>query len=122
MATVAMETKQEKGWKIENAPNLLKLYRNIKPDVGNWIPVSEFSKCAPLLWKRDRKKPKKIKIAPHLMKLYRNIKWDVGNWIPLSEYSKWPLLPWKQENAGKIKKPPHLVIIQHTLLKLGTMG
>jgi len=51
MATVAMVTKQKKGGKIKYAPNLLKLYRNIKWDLGNWIPVSAFSKWPPLLWK-----------------------------------------------------------------------
>ena len=48
MATVAMETKQEKKEKINSAPNMMKLYRNIKWDVGTPLK-GIFGGCGRLL-------------------------------------------------------------------------
>ena len=42
MATVAMETKQEKGGKIENAPNLLKTDSKVVWQVKNEIQCQNF--------------------------------------------------------------------------------
>ena len=56
MAAVAMETKQDKDKKIKSAPKLLKLCRNIKWEVGNWISVSEFPKWPLLPWKQQKRR------------------------------------------------------------------